>query len=762
MICQNAKRCTKARHNKCKNNCNIIKCEDIATHGLLTDKIKIYCRTCITQLSNSNIIQKDDYHPMSKHCATLTCNNTNPKYGIRGISPPSHCSECSKGTEMVNVSSKLCEIQEENKFICNSQATKNKVGDKSYCALHAKIISELNGTEIISTSSKCIVCKNVEPTFILDSNDTSMKPTHCKKCAEATKEPYHDVKHNKFCEVCKTERPTFGLTKGNPTHCSNHKTDKMFDVCNKMCEVCEQKDPPIRTRASFKDDNGKLKYCYHCDPKLPEKLEAQAKLVKPKKGCCVKGCTVLYPSFGLLWKQPTHCKQHKKDLIDVVSVKCFDLTCKKFRSFGLEWRKPTHCAEHGKLLNMENVLSKRCKECKIFASYGSKWQKPTHCMKHGIPLDLQNVVSKKCNAPNCKVRPIFGFPGKSMEYCISHIQPGMEDLSHIKCFEEGCNKRACFGTELNVPEYCVDHKFPNMEDVVHTKCMNENCSTRPSFGYEIGKATHCVNHKNDDMFDVVSKMCEADNCCTQAVYNYTGLMAKFCSTHKLDQMINVKATECEESGCCIQASFNYKNESAKFCFTHKEPIMINVRSSYCLIDGCDTQANFKKYKGYCFNCFYENYPDEPIIRNYKTKEIAIMNSISDNISVNIIKDKLVHGGSSKYRPDGLIKLDTHNIIIEIDEKQHKGVGYLNEELRISEIYNDLKQVPLVVIRFNPDRFNQKKNGLFLKSNITGLVEIEHPERFNNAINELIQTIENAILNPPNISISTIKLRFDTQ
>lgn len=705
-----------------------VQCFDIAAFGPKDTKDRTYCSVCYKQLIATKTILGDNYRQNNKLCVILACTEEKkPMYGIRGTKTATHCTTCAKEFGMVNLSAKLCELQNDNnEFICDKQA-KKKVENKNYCAPHAEIVAQINEAEIVSTGPKCIVCNNKEPTFILDSNTESTKPTHCKACAEASGESYHDVRH-KSCEECvrlelkEQPRPIFGLEKGKPTHCNNHKSDAMFDVCNKMCEPCELKEPPVRIRACIRDDDNKLKYCFQCNPKLEEILAERAKLIRPK-GCQVEGCPVEYPSFGLLWKQGTHCKAHYKDceekLFNVVSTKCQDAECEKFRCYGSEWRKPTHCAEHGKELNMENVISKRCKDCKIIASYGHDWQKPTHCMTHGIPKGMSNVVSKSCK--NCSKRPSFGLKGKSPEYCFDHKSDDMEDLTHIKCFK--CEKRACFGTEVNTPEYCYNHKTIDMQDVVHTKC--ECCDKRPSYGIELGCATHCVAHKSDNMFDVVSK-------------------------------------RCEHAGCIKQASFNYEDELAKYCFNHRLNGMLNIRAIYCLTENCNIQASTTRYKGYCFSCFYQHpdYQNEPIIHNYKVKETTIMSDISKLIETPIICDKIIQGGNSKRRPDGLIQLDNRNIIIEIDENQHKNIGYENEEDRLSDIYNDLNQAPLTVIRFNPDGYNRISNGLFTK-NADGIVEVVHPERYANAINELVQFIEDAIKNNPINNITIIKLRFDT-
>ena len=54
--------------------------------------------------------------------------------------------------------------------------------------------------------------------------------------------------------------------------------------------------------------------------------------------------------------------------------------------------------------------------------------------------------------------------------------------------------------------------------------------------------------------------------------------------------------------------------------------MINFNAKYCKSSFCKTTTN-NKYKGYCFFCFVHIFPDDPLSRNYKTKEKYISSFI---------------------------------------------------------------------------------------------------------------------------------------
>jgi len=236
-------------------------------------------------------------------------------------------------------------------------------------------------------------------------------------------------------------------------------------------------------------------------------------------------------------------------------------------------------------------------------------------------------------------------------------------------------------------------------------------------------------------------------------------------------MINVRAVECLHDKCTTQASFANEGHSAEYCFAHKVDSMINVKAYRCQIESCTTQIGSNdKYKGYCFSCFYINYPDEPVIRNHKIKEKTIMNSLTNILTeYHIDQDQMIAGSGCRRRPDGLIKLSDHNIVIEIDEHQHKYYGLGYESDRNSEIYAALGKRLLTIIRFNPDSYkvnNEKHLGLFIAP-VDRLLEIKDLGRYDQAVVALVAAIQTVIREPPIESknelenIHTVWLRFDS-
>jgi hypothetical protein len=73
-------------------------------------------------------------------------------------------------------------------------------------------------------------------------------------------------------------------------------------------------------------------------------------------------------------------------------------------------------------------------------------------------------------------------------------------------------------------------------------------------------------------------------------------------------------------------------------------------------------------------------------------------------SVTWIYNKRVSNGCSKYQPDLLCDLGDQVLMVEIDENQHATYDCSCENKRLMELSRDIGHRPLVVIRFNPDKY----------------------------------------------------------
>ena len=102
----------------------------------------------------------------------------------------------------------------------------------------------------------------------------------------------------------------------------------------------------------------------------------------------------------------------------------------------------------------------------------------------------------------------------------------------------------------------------------------------------------------------------------------------------------------------------------------------------------------------------------------------------------MIFNRKIDSGCSSRRPDVRVECLTHTVIIECDEEQHK--NYSCEEKRTMEIFQDLGNRPLVMIRFNPDKY-EKYEGCFNKTK-TGALSLNKKE-WTKRIKELVEKIK---------------------
>ena len=170
--------------------------------------------------------------------------------------------------------------------------------------------------------------------------------------------------------------------------------------------------------------------------------------------------------------------------------------------------------------------------------------------------------------------------------------------------------------------------------------------------------------------------------------------------------------ECKGAGIC---EHNSRKEYCREC-DGTAYCLHGIRKAYCKICGgtqlcksswCETQATNKKYEGYCMPCFVNNPENagKPTARNYKTKEVATVDYIREIYpDFDWVADKSIQDGCSRRRPDLLLDLGSHIIIMEVDENKHTGYECSCENKRLMQLSQDLHHRPIVFIRFNPDAY----------------------------------------------------------
>jgi hypothetical protein len=312
-------------------------------------------------------------------------------------------------------------------------------------------------------------------------------------------------------------------------------------------------------------------------------------------------------------------------------------------------------------------------------------------------LNHRSLDKRHCEQIGCTTRPVFNTKGETKgRFCVDHKTRDMVDVKNKKCEQIGCTTRPAFNVKGETKaRFCADHKEPKMVDVISKKCEQIECTKFPTFNTKgESKARFCADHKQDGMADVKSKKCEHIGCTTRPNFNVEGeSTCRFCADHKQDDMVDVISKQCEQDGCIKQPTFNTEGETkARFCITHKQYGMINVMAKYCIGPGypCDTQAYSKAYDGYCLRCFIHLFPDKPVARNYKNKELAVKDFIESKFpDFTWISDKRIQGGCSKRRPDLFLDIGFQVLMIEVDEHQHTDYNCSCENKRKMELSKDI-------------------------------------------------------------------------
>lgn len=300
------------------------------------------------------------------------------------------------------------------------------------------------------------------------------------------------------------------------------------------------------------------------------------------------------------------------------------------------------------------------------------------------------------------------------------------------CIYERCKLHPSFNIKTESKAlYCSLHKLEGMVDIKHPKCIYKDCISRPSFNLEGNtKAIYCKEHKNDGMIDIISKRCIYEGCIKRPCFNLQNeSSALYCNTHKLSNMIDIM------------------NKNKK-CKTH----LCQIRS-------------IPKYENYCLTCYMNLFPDKPVAHNYKTKEKDVVDRVKETFpDFTWVHDKKIQDGCSKRRPDLLLDMGSHIIIVEIDENKHTDYDCSCENKRLMELSQDVGHRPIVFIRFNPDDYNDG-DGNTIKScwkvNKLGIIQIDKKKikEWELRINTLKTQIQYWITNSTEKTVEIIELFY---
>jgi len=187
-------------------------------------------------------------------------------------------------------------------------------------------------------------------------------------------------------------------------------------------------------------------------------------------------------------------------------------------------------------------------------------------------------------------------------------------------------------------------------------------------------------------------------------------------------------------------------------------------SQLCKTENCETRG-IQKYNGYCLPCCIQIHPEIEVSRNYKTKEKDVVDRINQTFAnFTWVADKKIQDGCSRRRPDLLLDMGSHIIIVEIDENKHIDYDCSCEHKRLMELSQDLQHRPIVFIRFNPDSYTNT-DGILVKScwklNKLGVMTIKKTEQkeWEERIDALKEQIQYWIDNSSEKTIEIIELFY---
>ena len=280
---------------------------------------------------------------------------------------------------------------------------------------------------------------------------------------------------------------------------------------------------------------------------------------------------------------------------------------------------------------------------------------------------------------------------------------------------------------------------------------------------ECGGSRFCIHGK-------VKQRCKECGGSALCKHNKRKEICKECSGSSFCMHGKVKQ-RCKECGGSALCKHNKRKDKCRECGgsafckhgKRKEHCIDCGGSGLCKSSWCEVQLNSvsrKKYEGYCLHCFMHLFPDKKVARNYKTKEKDVVDRVRETYpNFDWVHDKKVQDGCSKRRPDLLLDLGSHIIIIEIDEDKHSGYDNTCENKRLMELSQDVHHRPIVFIRFNPDKYidsegNTVKSCWRLDKNGVMKIMKTKEDEWNIRIDKLKGTIQYWI---DNISDKTIEI-----
>jgi hypothetical protein len=279
-----------------------------------------------------------------------------------------------------------------------------------------------------------------------------------------------------------------------------------------------------------------------------------------------------------------------------------------------------------------------------------------------------------------------------------------------------------------------------MVDVLSKRCAHDSCTRRPCFNRPDKKSgLYCSEHKLPGMVDVLGKRCQAPSCHALATYGKDEFhRAQFCVDHKTPTSVCIAtALMCAHEGCTEQYEFVVEADTGahKVCLAHAPPGYEEALKRMCKY--CDIREDVPFV---CAGCR----------RRMHKKEHAVVRHLRRTIATPLKYDESPGFECTRKRPDIRFEMPMHDVIVEVDENQHRGYTESCECARISEIVGAIGGKSVVFVRYNPDavRYGGKA----------------YPVTAAQRIDLLVDTVNEEIRNAPSgtFSVRLVQLWFDCE
>ncbi len=247
---------------------------------------------------------------------------------------------------------------------------------------------------------------------------------------------------------------------------------------------------------------------------------------------------------------------------------------------------------------------------------------------------------------------------------------------------------------------------------------------------ECGKSSFCEHGRQRFQ----CKDCGGSSYCSHGVRK---AICQLCGGNSLCEHGKQKY-QCKD---CQGSSYCPHNVLKQFCNTCGGKAL-------CEVSECETKKN-PKYRGYCFRHFCDLFPDEAIVRNCLIKERAVREFLDESLpELEWVHNKRLPNNITGLKPDHRASnLKNHLFIVETDEDKHCRINHNNEMHRLQRLSDDVKNIPLICIRFNPDSY--KEGGKTIKSCFkvnreTRVLEISRKRDWQKRLERLKQEIQTVV------------------